>query len=211
MAKKNTVFEHTYRDYLRQIAGIDFLSRAELLGAERAGNMLIIPFYTKPYRISSEGVFDALGKPANFAKSVVLCRYILQCPEVTPAGGSWVTYREFKGAGPLVGYFTSNTNKIIETAFGGNTPALTKACETLGGVIFDDGSSYDISIRFDFLPKIPVLLRFNDKDQEFPAQCTILFRSTAEKYLDMECLAIGGTFLAGILSINASSDNLQIH
>lgn len=199
MAKKATVFEHTYRDYLAQIAGIDFLSKAEPLGAERAGNALIIPFYTKPYRISAGGVFDASGTPANFAKSVVLCRYILQCPEDAPAAGSWVTYREFREAGPLVGYFTSNTNKIIETAFAGNLSALKKACDTLGGVIFDDGSSYDISVQFDFLPKIPVVLRFNDKDQEFPAQCTLLFRASAEKYLDMECLAIGGTFLSGIL------------
>ena len=37
------------------------------------------------------------------------------------------------------------------------------------------------------------------RDPEFPAQCVILFRQSAEQYLDMECLAIGGTFLSGIL------------
>ena len=133
MGKKATVFENTYREYLAQIAGIDFLSRAELLGAERAGNALVIPFYKEPYRVSADGVIDSLGKPANFAKSVVLCRYILQCPEDIPVGGSWVSYREFKDAGPLVSYFTSNTNKIIETAYTGNASALKTACESLGG------------------------------------------------------------------------------
>jgi uncharacterized protein DUF3786 len=109
------------------------------------------------------------------------------------------TYREFKDAGPLTSYFTTNTHKIIETAFAGDIPALRKASESLGGVPYDDGSSHDISIKFYFLPKIPVLLRFNDRDPEFPAQCVILFRQSAEQYLDMECLSIGGTFLSGIL------------
>ena len=198
MPKKAAVFEKTYREYLAQIAGCDFLSRSDMLGAEQSDQALIIPFYGKPYRISADSVVDPSGDQANFAVSVVLCRYILQCPEDIPKSGGWVTYREFKDAGPLVGYFTTNTNKIIETAFAGNIAALEKACETLGGVAFDDGSSYDISIKFYFLPKIPVLLRFNDKDSEFPAQCSILFRQSAEKYLDMECLAIGGTFLSGI-------------
>ena len=70
------------------------------------------------------------------------------------------TYREFRDAGPLMSYFTTNTHKIIETTFAGDIPALKKASESLGGVPYDDGSSHDISIKFDFLPKIPVLLRF---------------------------------------------------
>ena len=61
-------------------------------------------------------------------------------------------------------------------------------------------SSYDISLTFDFLPRIPVLLRFNDKDSEFPAQCAIMFPQSAETFLDMECMAIGGTLLAGTLT-----------
>ena len=199
MQKKAAVFEKTYREYLDRIAGIDFLSRARMLGAERSENALVIPFYGEPYRISADGVAGASGKKANFAVSVVLCQYILQCPEDTPEIGDWVTYREFRDAGPLVGYFAANTNKTIATEFAGKVAALEKACESLGGVRFNDGSSHDVSLKFDFLPKIPVLLRFNDRDNEFPAQCSILFRQSAEEYLDMECLAIGGTFLSGNL------------
>ena len=202
MGKKSAVFENTYRNYLAKIAGIDFLSRAHRLGAKISGNALIVPFYGKPYRISKDGVIDSSGEKANFAISVALCQYILQCPEEVPESGDWVTYREFRDAGPLVGYFTANTNKIIETAFADNMSALQTAAVNLEGTFFDDGSSYDISIKFNFLPKIPVLLRFNERDKEFPAQCSILFRQSAEKYLDMECLAIGGTFLAGILIKN---------
>jgi hypothetical protein len=37
-----------------------------------------------------------------------------------------------------------------------------------------------------------MLLLFNDKDDEFPAQCSVLFEKRAEKFLDMECLAMVG-------------------
>ena len=77
--KKSTVFEETYNKYPSHISDIDFLPRAVRLGAELAGDALIIPYYEKPFRISSNGVFDETGKRANFAISVVLFQYIFHC------------------------------------------------------------------------------------------------------------------------------------
>ena len=196
--KKAKVFDTTLKDYLAQIGGIDLASRADALGATTAGGALIIAFYGIPHRISKEGVFKASGKTANFTVSVVLCQYLLRCPQTIPAAGQWATYREFKDAAPLSGWFTTNTNKIIETTFAGKLSALETACRNAGGRLGQD-TSFDLAVTFNFLPRIPVYLRFNDRDDEFPAQSSILFRRSAEKYLDMECLAIGGTFLAGIL------------
>ena len=130
---------------------------------------------------------------------VVLCKYILVCPRVVMPDGRWVTYREFRDAGPLTGYFATNTNKTIESTFSGKPDRLGSACRRLGARTHEDGAAYDLSMTFRALPRIPVLLRFNDGDEEFPAQCAILFRQSAEKYLDMESLAIVGTFLAGNL------------
>jgi hypothetical protein len=39
------------------------------------------------------------------------------------------------------------------------------------------------------------LLLFNDADKEFAAQCMVLFERGADKYLDMECLAMVGMLL----------------
>ncbi len=199
--KKAKVFDTTLEDYLAQIGGIDLLPRANVLGATAGDGALIIPFYGTPHRISKKGVFKASGEKANFAVSVVLCRYVLQCPQAAPAVGEWVTYREFKDSAPLTGYFTANTNKIIETTFAGKLSLLEAACQNAGGRIVET-PSFDLAATFDFLPRIPVYFRFNDRDDEFPAQSSILFRQSAETYLDMECLSIGGTFLTGLL-INA--------
>ena len=198
--KKSKVFEETYNKYLSHISDIDFLPRSVRIGAELAGDSLIIPYYEKPFRISTEGVFDETGKRANFAISVVLFQYVFHCPAEIPIAGDWVTFREFKVAGPLGGYFASNNNKIINTTFAGNPEALQYACKRLGGRLLDDDPSWDLSVAFDMLPRIPIRLRFNDKDDEFPAQSSMLFRQSAESYIDMESLAIGATYLTGMMT-----------
>jgi len=198
--KKSAVFEETYNNYLSHISDIDLLPRAVRLGAELAGDALIIPYYEKPFRISTDGIFDETGKRASFAISVVLFQYVFHCPAEIPIAGDWLTYREFKDAGPLGGYFTSNITKVLERTFCGNPEALQYACKSLGGRFFDDDSSWDLSVEFDMLPRIPIRLRFNDKDDEFPAQTSILFRQSTESYIDMESLAIGGAYLAGMLT-----------
>lgn len=197
--KKAAVFEETYKNYLQQLAGIDYLSRADVLGAGTSGNELFIEFYGQAYRISDSGITDPSGKKANFAICVALCKYILVCPREVMQDGMWVTYREFRDAGPLIGFFNTNTNKTIESSFSGRMDLLAKASRKLGATPVEDGASYDLSLMFKALPRIPVLLRFNDGDAEFPAHCSILFRQSAEHYLDMESLAIVGTFLAGNL------------
>jgi uncharacterized protein DUF3786 len=196
--KKAEVFEVTYHKYLEQIAGIDLLSRADILGGAIQDDTLVIPFYGAPHRVSKDGVLNASGQRATFAVSVLLCCYVLQCPEMEPDPGEWVTYREFKDAGPLTSYFTSNTNKIIETTFAGQIDLLKSACREMGGSAMQV-LAFDVAFMFQMLPRLPVFFRFNDKDDMFPAQTSILFRQSAEKHIDMECLAIGGTYLTGLL------------
>jgi hypothetical protein len=181
------------------MADVDLLLRAERLGASARDGTLVIPFYGLPYRVSKEGVFDAFGQAADFAVSVVLCCYVLQCPQTIPAPGEWLPYREFKDAGPLTVYFKTNTHNIIDAAFTGRLDALTAACRRAGGRLVD-APAFDLAAVFDLLPRIPVYFRFNDRDDEFPARSSILFRRSAEAYLDMECLAIGGTYLARLLT-----------
>jgi hypothetical protein len=197
--EKASVFAETYQDYLRQLADIDYLSRADILGGRTAGSGLIINFYGKEYGVSASGITGPDGQKANFAVCVVLCKYILVCPGEVMQDGTWVTYREFKDAGPLIGYFNANTNKTIESTFSGRMDLLSRAAKRLEAAPVKDGAAYDLSLVFKALPRIPVMLRFNDGDAEFPPQCVILFRQSAEHYLDMESLAIVGAFLAGNL------------
>jgi hypothetical protein len=51
---------------------------------------------------------------------------------------------------------------------------------------------------------VPVIVNFNDRDDLFSASCSVLYRSSAAYFLDMECLAMTGTLLAGKLLAGAT-------
>ena len=193
------VFEETYQKYLLEIQKTDYLSRSTLLGASISNNALEIPLYDRLYRVGFKGIEDCGGNPVTPAVRVILCKYVLMCPVALPRlTDKLMTYREFKNAGPLISYFTTNTNKTIETTFSGKRDVFQERSQQLGGTVRDD-QSYDLSVEFFALPRIPVIVNFNDRDDLFPATCSILYRASAEIYLDMECLAMTGTLLAGKL------------
>lgn len=193
---KSTVFEKTYIEYLAQVAGVDFRSKQELLGIKVEGDEVVIPFFGKPHRVSASGIIDTYGKRPDFSTCVVLCKYLLLCPETHPKGCDWVSYRDFKDTPPLVDYFVNNVEKPIAVTFSGRLDELKKACEKLGSIHPGIELSYDLSMRFDPLPRVPVLMLFNDADDEFPPQCSVLFEKRAKNYLDGECLAVLGTLLS---------------
>ena len=196
---KSAVFEETYRHYLAEIGTIDYLARADLLGVETDGEALLIPLYNRTYSVSRSGISARGGAALNDAVRVILAKYVLTCPDqLPPLSNKLMTYREFRDAGPLVSYFATNTNKSIEQHFGGALVQLEQCCKILGAQI-EDNESYDLSARFLALPRIPVVLNFNDSDEMFPAACSILYQASAELFLDMECLAMTGTLLAGKL------------
>jgi len=95
-----------------------------------------------------------------------------------------------KGSGPLAVYFSENVVKPVEQRFSGKLSELADRCEALGGTQDSTGNSYDFSVTFDLLPRIPVALRFNDADEEFASSCTLLFASDVAAWLDPESLAI---------------------
>ncbi len=197
--QQSKVFEETYEKYLEEIRNIDYLSKSTMLGVDISSNALEIPLYDRLYRVADRGIEDSGGAPVPPAVRVILCKYVLMCPvELPRVSDQLMTYREFRNAGPLISYFTTNTNKIIETTFSGRRDALQERCRQLGGILRDD-QSYDLSVEFSALPRIPVIVNFNDRDDLFPATCSILYKASAEIYLDMECLAMSGTLLAGKL------------
>jgi hypothetical protein len=201
MVAPSKVFDETYRGYLEEIRHIDFLSKADMLGLQRDNKYLVIPLYDKIYRFGAEGVIDIAGEKVTPAVQVIICKYILTCQELPALNntlGELVTYREFKDAGPLISYFTTNTNKTLESTFAGDIATLKHRAQEIGGKLVDS-DLYDLSIEFHALPRVPVILNFNDRDDQFTACCSILYRSSAEYYLDMECLAMTGTLLAGKL------------
>ena len=197
--RRAKVFDETYNCYLKQILQLDYLAKAEVLGVEVAKESLKIPLYDTVYCFNADGITTEGNGHITAAVQVMICKYILTCPpEVPEIIDTLVTYREFKDAGPLISYFTTNTNKTLESTFGGRVAALKKRGQDIGGKILDS-NTYDLSLLFHAFPRVPVVVNFNDQDDLFSATCSVLYRSSAALFLDMECLAMTGTLLTGKL------------
>ena len=195
MAEKSTVFEETYTNYLARIGRLDFKKIADRLGAEMDGDDLIIPVFGKPTRVSNTGITGPSGSRPNFSVCVILFKYLLLCPDHDPIEKDWVSFKDFKDSAPFAGAFFNYTEVPLAKYFSGHLKDLEAACRRIHGHPPAATFSYDLCMQFNALPKIPVLLLFNDADDEFPAQCAVLFERRAENYLDMECLAMVGMSL----------------
>ena len=203
-----TVFEENYQYYIEQTRDKNFKKIASRLGAKVEMDELMIPLFERPYWISKNGIKGASGNQPEYFICIVLFKYVLMCPEVEPVSGDWQSFKDFRDAAPLIGYFQSTVKNVLTRHFSGRLDRLLPACRKIGGYPPEIHLSHDLSIQFNALPKISVLLNFNDRDDEFPAQCSVLFQKQTEHYLDMECTAGLGNMLAALL-VQEDEKNLK--
>jgi hypothetical protein len=201
---KAPVFKKIYQDYLARVAGLDLAGKQDLLGIEVDGQTITIPFFNKPCRVTPENIVDHKGTRPPHSVCVILCQYLLLSPNQPDDDRQLVTYRDFKDAAPYVQGFDNTARKPVSRAFAGRLDALEAGCRHLGGTPCDIGISCDLSYMFQALPRVRIYLVFNDADEDFPADCSLLFEKQAARYLDMECLAMIGMVLAERL---AGKDN----
>ncbi len=197
MTEKAPVFAKIIKDYLLQVALIEAKGDiGGLLGITVRDDGLRIPFFNRTHTVTTDRIVDADGNAATHIVSVILCQYLLLCPDQPSDDFSLVTYKDFRDAAPYAGGFRNTAEQQIARHFSGALPQLEKKCLDLGGHFFDTEVSCQLAMKFQALPNIPIFLLFNDADEDFPAQATILFQKNAAAYLDMECLAMIGTTLA---------------
>ena len=192
MSPEKTVFDRTYENYVAQLSKIDFKSVASNLGLNQVENRINIPLFGKTYEVSVYGITDPSGIKPPYDICVVLCKYLLLFPYVDPKESEWVSFKDFKDAGPLTTYFANDVERGIASYFSEKLDELKNASKALSGYRPDLDVHYDLAAQFDALPRVPVMMLYNDADEEFHAKCSILFERRAERYLDAECLAIVG-------------------
>lgn len=190
---------------------IDFSKAAKNLGIQHNNECLVFNFFNREITFSQDRVYNIEDQPLTDIVKDVLYQYLSNCPDQIYANSNQlVTLREFSGSGPLYSRFTANTGKIIETTFSDHLDSLTNQCLSLGGIILEN-ASYDLSIKFQALSKIPIILNFNDKDDMMPANAIFLFNDYADKYLDLKGLSVLCTYLTGQLIQHTLKTNKGIN
>ncbi len=100
--------------------------------------------------------------------------------------GEWIAYRQLPNTVAKTKTYDKEVDRIA-AAFKGRLGDLETAASSLGGVTVDDESA-DLAIRFDALPRVPMLLLFWDGDEDFDARSSLLLDSGVLSYLDQESL-----------------------
>jgi hypothetical protein len=188
------IFETHYKDYCRQIGDLDFSSIKETLGITIQGEETVVSLLGEDYIVSDKGVTDASGNRPDYMVCVILSKYLLLCPDAPVVSKEWAALKDFHKVSQFtnLNLFTSDAEKPIVKRFSGQINALKDAAEKLGGKPCDMDLSYDFAMEFKLLPKIEILLLFNDLDDDFPATTSMLFQRQAEHYLDPESLIMTG-------------------
>ncbi len=214
MTEPNKIFRQTVHNYLDKVSTIDLDTIAKKLGIRNLENksredQFLISVFNNRFSIGEKGFYTGSKNKASYEIIIVLCKYILMCPDEPPKCDDLVSFRDFKDSGPLTVYFSNEVENKINTSFATKLLDLELASKAIGGYTANVNANYDYAVQFDALPKIPITLLFNDKDEEFDAQTTLLFERRAENYLDAECLAILGNILFQLL-VPFSNDNKPI-
>ncbi|WP_373501665.1 DUF3786 domain-containing protein [Desulfococcus sp.] len=199
MKETSPVFEENYQYYLDRLGAVHLPSLAEVLGAGVEDDGLAISFFGRPHRISAGGVIGPDGGRPSYSTCIILFKYVLLCPENAPPGGPWTSFKDFRDAGPLVVFFTNEVEALLAHRFQGERSRLASVAKQLGGRTPEEAYSHDLAVQFDPLPRVSMLMLFNDRDEEFPAGCSVLFEKRTENYLDMESVAVLGHVLSGTL------------
>jgi Domain of unknown function (DUF3786) len=203
MDETANVFKKNYEDYCTQIEKVDFEPIKQTLGIKSRKDGYLIPFFDEEIQIRDHKILDLSGKRPDYIVSVIIAKYILLSPEKLTINDGWASLKDFKKGANFIstGAFSADTERSIAEHFSGRLSELKKACEKSGGLPHELGTSYDLAMTFNALPRISILLLYNDSDEEFPAKCTLLFQKHAEYYLDPESLIMTIGFLFKMLKI----------
>ncbi|MBI9077417.1 MAG: DUF3786 domain-containing protein [Desulfatibacillum sp.] len=197
MTQVADVFKKNYEEYIERIKEIDLASVSERLGLKKDGDKYLLRFFDRNYIVSGKGITDESGNDPDYAACVILAKYLILCPDNAPHFNDWAAFKDFKKTSHFtnVNYFASDTERALAVNFTGKLDDLARACDALGGKPSDVEFSYDLARQFQALPKMSLLLLFNDQEGRFPAFGTVLFQKHGEYYLDPESLAVTSAYL----------------
>lgn len=190
MVNKNPVFEKNYVDYLQRLKSADPARWSPVLAidVDESLESAKIPFLGRLYTVTPECILDEQGNSPDYGICVILLKYLLMCPEGVPAETTWVHSRDFKDTVQAQSKGLSDyAAQKISSRFSGRLSLLKRGLTELGGQVLDDQYPYDLSVSLPALPRVPLLVLFNDKDEHFAAETFILYESRAHHFLDAEC------------------------
>jgi hypothetical protein len=170
-------------DALRQADPREIAGRA-LVEYDLEESVYVVPFLnTAALCYPETEEIEVLGRLGDFSKdfklNLVILRYLLDARN-KPLANKWVSEKDLPGGGL---FFTASHTLPMASltgAFDARPSLLDAAARSIGGEKVDMGG---LSYRFRILPRIPFLMIFWLRDEEFEPSSHILFDETIIAHL----------------------------
>ncbi len=151
---------------------------------------LELPYFTDSIIISKEGITKKNGLDLTRWEQVFIYNHMAQGGRKFPTG-RWKGFGEFPNTVSKIKSMVEHVEVPLVDTFTGRLGAFLAAAKRIGGKDqTDEIQSADLSLRFDPLPRIPVMVLFWEKEEEegFEAKVKLLFDETIVEHLDIESI-----------------------
>ena len=118
--------------------------------------------------------FNENNPDVNRLMGLFIIYYVLRLKELT-ISNEWISEKDIPGGATFFRGPHKIPTHIIETRYENNIKGFKEKCERLDGTPLDMA---DAAYSFEITPRIPVIVQFWDRDDEFPAEAKILFDKT---------------------------------
>ncbi len=164
----------------------------ERIGGRLAGDgpdhLLVLPYFSGFLHIDADGVRNADGTPLTRWEQVFIYNHMAQGGRAAPSG-RWKAFQEIPNTVSKIKSMRSHVEAPLAERFAGRLEALADAASALGGEdMACENPSADAAWRFQPLPRVPVMLLFWDREEEFDAKAGLLFDETVTEHLDIESI-----------------------
>ncbi len=152
--------------------------------------VLELPYFNTTVLISADGIEKKDGSPVTRNEQTFLYIHMAQGGSDNPTG-KWKSLKEFPNTVSKVVSMVSRVENPLQEAFAGRVGELRKRAERIGGTDRSgDYDSADLALKFQVLPRVPVMLVLWDAEPEdgFGADVKLLFDETITRHLDIESI-----------------------
>jgi hypothetical protein len=193
-------YEKTYEAIAPRLRDLDFPYAALRLGFDLIDKYCMsIDFLGRKYELDREGVRPVDGKKVNVNFLSVLVYYAVSKGNSEPLY-DFALLNSFTGG--LFSGGSSDSRWIVEPirkACGGDYEKFRRAARDLGMIYEGSRVTAEHTWQYRLLPKIPVLIKYFEADDEFPWDIKIYYDKTVPEYLDFEPLAVlNGCLVAAV-------------
>ncbi len=171
---------------LKKMDAADICKRCQANYSPQGGFSL--PYLNYTLRVDPESYAVSFPDPERSLDSafeVMTLHYLTDAQPAKPTH-RWVSYRELPSGGFYYPVFRARAESPLSRELGSQPKLFERAARSLGGEPIEYG---DLAFKVITFPRLPLAYILWAGGEEFPANASVLFDSSAEDHLSIEDLA----------------------